>query len=602
MHKQLTQSPTSCDPNLDLEARCVTSTEEQQAPLRGPYTPLVPAPSGDGRSGSPTVPDGSNRLDVHSASHPLQAYNHGLSTGLQGTNQTSHGLQGTNQTSHGLQGTNQTSHGLQGTNQTSHGLQGTNQTSHGLQGTNQTSHGLQGTNQTSHGLQGTNQTSHGLQGTNQTSHGLQGTNQTMEALTLEAELVLKPLELCSRSDIKVASSITTAAKNSSQSLRFDPDVTPFPLFSFELANEKSPAMPRVNTFGLAPSLLGRRSSEPLVNRCEGTEAKDSQCKAFAATVRSPICKSCFCPAARVATTAEGSHHIPAESQVRCQPAAGAVTAKLPDAFGDIPKEIKANSEETTAINPASGDLRSTPVANHSEEECCRICQDDGTYEKLVSPCYCSGTVGFVHMSCLETWLGLNGRTACELCSYPFPVVKIHPTIWQYFRRPLVNMDFASLLCDIACFCVLTPLLVASTYLCSIGVAHYEEVGKTGSVFAIVTLMISLIAVYISWAVLAVLYHRRVFLTWREKTAQIRMWTDKTPPPMPRKCPDTSHEQAHREDPSPAGRILGGMHVFLRPMLWYSSNMRPTANLAANGNGNANINLIPIHLPHVQHLC
>ncbi|KAH9524674.1 hypothetical protein Btru_027512 [Bulinus truncatus] len=220
------------------------------------------------------------------------------------------------------------------------------------------------------------------------------------------------------------------------------------------------------------------------------------------------------------------------------------------------------------------DVKTSDSGIHTEADCCRICQEDGTYEKLISPCYCSGTVGYMHLSCLETWLGLNGRTACELCLFPFPVVKIRPTIWQFFSRPLANMDFASLLCDIACFCVLTPLLIASTYLCSIGVSHYEEVGKTGSVFAIVTLMVSLIAVYISWAVLAILYHRRVFLTWREKTARIQMWTDKNSPDGPKKLSEDVN--GVNRDCNPVN-VPNASHtsrsLLLKPMLWYSYRFR-----------------------------
>ncbi|KAK7009638.1 hypothetical protein BgiMline_001176 [Biomphalaria glabrata] len=240
------------------------------------------------------------------------------------------------------------------------------------------------------------------------------------------------------------------------------------------------------------------------------------------------------------------------------------------------KWVSEGSLKTKKKN-ACGDVRTSDSGIHNEVDCCRICQEDGTYEKLISPCYCSGTVGFMHMSCLETWLGLNGRTACELCLFPFPVVKIHPNIWQFFSRPLANMDFASLLCDVACFCVLTPLLIASTYLCSIGVSHYEEVGKTGSVFAIVTLMVSLIAVYISWAVLAILYHRRVFLTWREKTARIQMWTDKTSPGLsPKKIPEDHNvtDDATNSGNTPlTSRRQSGMSLFLKPMLWYSYRFR-----------------------------
>ena len=50
---------------------------------------------------------------------------------------------------------------------------------------------------------------------------------------------------------------------------------------------------------------------------------------------------------------------------------------------------------------------------------CRICHcDDGD---LISPCHCSGTVGLLHLSCLEKWLSTNGSQSCELCNFEFQV-------------------------------------------------------------------------------------------------------------------------------------------------------------------------------------
>ena len=50
---------------------------------------------------------------------------------------------------------------------------------------------------------------------------------------------------------------------------------------------------------------------------------------------------------------------------------------------------------------------------------CRICHDEG--EDLLSPCNCTGTVGLVHLSCLEKWLSTIGSQSCELCHYEFQI-------------------------------------------------------------------------------------------------------------------------------------------------------------------------------------
>ena len=170
--------------------------------------------------------------------------------------------------------------------------------------------------------------------------------------------------------------------------------------------------------------------------------------------------------------------------------------------------------ETTATN--------TQRPLSCDEATCRICQDGDFYEKLVSPCRCSGTVGFVHVSCLNTWLQVTSRTNCELCGYPFPVTKQPAPLSEYLRNPRANMDLPNLVCDLACLVVLTPLLFTSLYLSSTGALRYESLGQAGSLCAVITLLVALMLVYVSWAVLAVVYHVRVWRVWRERHSSISM--------------------------------------------------------------------------------
>lgn len=39
--------------------------------------------------------------------------------------------------------------------------------------------------------------------------------------------------------------------------------------------------------------------------------------------------------------------------------------------------------------------------------------------RLISPCMCKGTHGFVHQQCLEYWLSRSGLSHCELCLFHF---------------------------------------------------------------------------------------------------------------------------------------------------------------------------------------
>ena len=57
----------------------------------------------------------------------------------------------------------------------------------------------------------------------------------------------------------------------------------------------------------------------------------------------------------------------------------------------------------------------------SDGPICRICHEGGGGEGLLSPCYCTGTLGTVHKSCLEKWLSSSNTSYCELCHTEFSI-------------------------------------------------------------------------------------------------------------------------------------------------------------------------------------
>ena len=44
-------------------------------------------------------------------------------------------------------------------------------------------------------------------------------------------------------------------------------------------------------------------------------------------------------------------------------------------------------------------------------------------EPLISPCWCSGSLAYVHRSCLEKWLTTRKQSSCDLCKYEFLTTK-----------------------------------------------------------------------------------------------------------------------------------------------------------------------------------
>ncbi|XP_051504152.1 E3 ubiquitin-protein ligase MARCHF8-like [Myxocyprinus asiaticus] len=51
---------------------------------------------------------------------------------------------------------------------------------------------------------------------------------------------------------------------------------------------------------------------------------------------------------------------------------------------------------------------------------CRICHCEGDDESpLITPCHCTGSLRFVHQSCLQQWIKSSDTRCCELCKYNF---------------------------------------------------------------------------------------------------------------------------------------------------------------------------------------
>ena len=79
-----------------------------------------------------------------------------------------------------------------------------------------------------------------------------------------------------------------------------------------------------------------------------------------------------------------------------------------------------------------------PERGGEEADTCRICRGEGsTEEPLFYPCKCSGSIKFVHQSCLMEWLSHSQKKHCELCKTPFRFTKLyHPQMPNTVPLPI----------------------------------------------------------------------------------------------------------------------------------------------------------------------
>ncbi|XP_026322254.1 uncharacterized protein LOC113231926 isoform X2 [Hyposmocoma kahamanoa] len=94
---------------------------------------------------------------------------------------------------------------------------------------------------------------------------------------------------------------------------------------------------------------------------------------------------------------------------------------------DFDQELEVYIDHVNVSNTEpTGEER---VSNHSMDHMCRICHGGEALSpdlgQLVSACSCRGTVGRVHVKCLERWLTESGKSRCELCGTRYVTRRVH---------------------------------------------------------------------------------------------------------------------------------------------------------------------------------
>ncbi|XP_026729018.1 uncharacterized protein LOC113494765 [Trichoplusia ni] len=115
------------------------------------------------------------------------------------------------------------------------------------------------------------------------------------------------------------------------------------------------------------------------------------------------------------------------------------------------------------IRTGSGSSRTS--CSNSSGDICRICHcESEPHNPLLAPCYCSGSLKFVHQSCLQQWLTASETRSCELCKFNFIMhTKIKPfNEWRLLEMSGVErrrLCCAVLFHCVAALCVMWSLFV-----------------------------------------------------------------------------------------------------------------------------------------------
>ncbi|XP_015760188.1 PREDICTED: E3 ubiquitin-protein ligase MARCH3-like [Acropora digitifera] len=112
----------------------------------------------------------------------------------------------------------------------------------------------------------------------------------------------------------------------------------------------------------------------------------------------------------------------------------------------------SQDSHSPAILPISRSFSS--ISLDDEAPMCRICHNaggkQGGREPLHKVCWCRGTMGEVHKSCLELWLSAVHNDRCPVCHFHFQTNRVYKPISQW-RCPSMQANDVAILVLTVCF-------------------------------------------------------------------------------------------------------------------------------------------------------
>ncbi|XP_052469476.1 uncharacterized protein LOC128026410 isoform X3 [Carassius gibelio] len=137
--------------------------------------------------------------------------------------------------------------------------------------------------------------------------------------------------------------------------------------------------------------------------------------------------------------------------------------------GDLDRCCSPLSEKNVPLSPFS-----------LSGDCCRICHCEGDDESaLITPCHCTGSLRFVHQSCLQQWIKSSDTRCCELCKYDFIMeTKLKP-LRKWEKLQMTASERRKILCSVTFHVIAITCVVWSLYVLIDRTA--EEIKQAGRI-------------------------------------------------------------------------------------------------------------------------
>ncbi|XP_013004042.1 E3 ubiquitin-protein ligase MARCHF8 isoform X3 [Cavia porcellus] len=117
---------------------------------------------------------------------------------------------------------------------------------------------------------------------------------------------------------------------------------------------------------------------------------------------------------------------------------------------DCPSPLSEKRPPASPVSP-SGDA-------------CRICHCEGDDESpLITPCHCTGSLHFVHQSCLQQWIKSSDARCCELCKYEFVMETRLKPLRKWEKLQMSNSERRKIMCSVTFHIIAITCVVWSLY-------------------------------------------------------------------------------------------------------------------------------------------
>uniref|UniRef100_UPI0037E9C6D4 uncharacterized protein marchf1 n=1 Tax=Semicossyphus pulcher TaxID=241346 RepID=UPI0037E9C6D4 len=143
-------------------------------------------------------------------------------------------------------------------------------------------------------------------------------------------------------------------------------------------------------------------------------------------------------------------------------------------------------------------------SDDSEMEVCRICHCEGDDEcPLIMPCRCTGSLSFVHQSCLNQWIKSSDTRCCELCKFDFVMeTKLKP-LRKWERLHMSKSERRKIFCSVLFHLIAILCMLWSIYILIKRTAEEIRLGKNGEYLPLLPLSSSGVLEWPFWTKLIV---------------------------------------------------------------------------------------------------